>query len=253
MGKKQIHHGLVGLLGTALLSGCRVCPQGYTEKQENVCVNEEVKEEKELIWDKYAFEEVYTITTALATTLDAEVACAGISRLHTVGEQSDYAQCTTAYTQFQENLLLLSSEDVTVHTGYATLEVWTMGSTSGYFTGKSFSVVFKNIEQGVYLEGNVKLLEEGCHEDLDHYYNSTVCSSFAYEESDPDNEVALGCSMKIDYLRIRPASSFCGLDEWFNIQSEPNEFQGELVNEDLLMLHYDYSRALKELVLNAEE
>lgn len=251
--EKQLDYGLVGLLGATLLSSCRVCPSGYTEQQENVCVKEEKLVE---MLGNHALDEVYTLTTALVTTLDVAEACAGFSHASINQEPSVYDECIKTYSQFQDNLPVFPLEDTMVTADISSLEVYQMGTYRySYFTGSAFSVVFKNMEQGIYLKGNVNLLEEGCSYDLNHYYTSSVCSSSAYEEPapDPDQGLFLGCTITMDHLWIHPANSFCEFEDSIAIKSGSNKFYAEELNEDLLLLHYDYARALEALVLDVVE
>lgn len=246
-------YGLVGLLGATLLSGCRVCPSGYIEQQENVCVKKEKPIE---VLGNHALDEVYTLTTTLATTLDAAEACAGFSHTSINEEPSVYDECINTYSQFQDNLPVFPLEDTMVTADISSLQVYQIGKYRySYFTGSAFSVVFKNMEQGIYLEGSINLLEEGCSDDLNHYYTSSVCSSFVYEGPvpDPDQGLFLNCMRTMDYLWIRPASSFCGFEDSIAIKSGSNEFYADELNEDILLLHYDYARALEALVLDVVE
>ncbi len=246
--EKQIRHGLVGLLGAALLSGCRVCPSGYTEEQENVCVKEEKRKE---VLGNYTFDELYSLTTSLVTTFDAPEACAGFSNASVNGEQSSYDECTRAYSQFQSQLPVFSLENTSVNTQVGTLQVYTWGY-SGYYTGSAVSVTFKDVENMRFLSGTAFILDEGCAYNLDHYYRSFVCSSSTYKESEESNDMSLGCRMTLDFLDLHPASSFCGFEDFITIKSGSQEFAADQLNEDLLLLHYDYARALEELVLSGE-
>lgn len=253
--EKQVRQGLVGLLGVGIIgstiSGCRVCPSGYTEEQENVCVKEEKQEE---VLGNYTFDEVYSLTTSLVTTLDPAEACAGFSHVSVNGGLSAYEECTTTYAQLQDNLPVFSSEDTVVNSGITPLLVYQMGAYNYfYFTGSGLSVEFKDLEHGVFLSGTIYIVEEGCKYNMDHYYKGFVCYSSAYEEPEESDEAQQGCTMTMDHLQLRPAFSYCGITDLIEIQSDANYFKEEALNENLLLLHYDYARALEELVLDVEE
>lgn len=251
--EKQTRFGLVGLLGAPLISSCRVCPAGYTEQRENVCVGEEKSID---VLGTYTLDEVYTLTTSLATTLDAAEACAGFSNVELNEEPGAYDQCTKTYSLFQDNLPVFPQEDTVVTADINSLEVYQMGGFRySHFTGSAISVVFKNREEKLYLEGSVNIIEEGCHEDLNHYYTTSVCSSSAYEEPAPGPEqgLQLGCTITMDHLWIRPANSFCGFEELVAIKSNVKDFDATELNENLFLLHYDYARALEALIRDVEE
>lgn len=239
---------LVGLLTATLVNGC--------EAKDKHSQNTEPKEESTWPWKEtdYSFEDVLSESTALLS-LDAATVCAHLNTTTSdTGETNTlYEECVCIYNQLLVDLPAFEEATTTVDTVKTTLQVI---SQSGYYTGSAYSITFKDTETGSVLESNAYVIENGCSNNIKQFYSSFLCY-WAAEEDNEEEEggMHLACSMTKPSLKLYASScTDTGEEFWMQMRTPLDEFrEAAQTNEDIILLHEDFSRTLEYLVTVAKE
>lgn len=213
------------------------CDSGYVYDGEN-CVGDDWQ------WgERYSFRDVLTTCTSLVA-LDSVTFCKGLE-----GE-GGYNACILFYDTFKDDIQTTAASFEGSQTDvYVANYEFSYETSYGTYEGKVPTITFN--EDNLLLSCQAYHITEGCEDDRDHYFMSTLCHTDTLE---PGNFLTGACVLEnLSSLTLHINSSQCpGLPYGFAIQGDPY-FSTEALTSDHVLLHEDFSENLQEMVCTSDD